>query len=84
METQVCLGGEVAFYSSMPMASLRFGAVRGQAWHQAASYRCFLQQGPDGCWDERAVGQGSGLPGDHRKLPAALHLSFPIICEIKG
>lgn len=30
------------------------------------------------------MGQGSGLAGDLGKLPAALYLSFPIICEIKG
>lgn len=68
----------------MLMASLRLGAGWGQARHQGASYGCFLQQGPDGCWDERAVGQGSGLAGDLGKLPAALYLSFPIIFEIKG
>lgn len=30
------------------------------------------------------MGQGSGLAGELGKLPAALRLSFPIICEIKG
>lgn len=84
METQACLGGGVAFYSSVPTASLRLGPGWGQARHRGASYTCFLQQGPVGCWEERAVGQGSGLAGELGKLPAALRLSFPIICEIKG
>lgn len=84
METQGCLGGGVAFYSSVPTASLRLGPGWGQARHRGASYTCFLQQGPVGCWEERAVGQGSGLAGELGKLPAVLRLSFPIICEIKG
>lgn len=84
METQGCLGGGVAFYSSLPTASLRLGPGWGQARHRGASYTCFLQQGPVGCWEERAMGQGSGLAGELGKLPAALRLSFPIICEIKG